>query len=92
MSEQNRYRIARDYKKETGEWRGWIEDVWRETANTWQETSRKRLHEDSPPGSYQVLSETPSEDGQSGIIQTQYTPPDFWVAAKVKATLIDKLY
>ena len=99
MSEQNRYRIAWNYKSsENEEWAGWKNSspfrknsVWRETADTWQDAIQRWIDYAWPAGEYTVVSETPSEDGKSGTIEIQFVdqPRDFWEGAKIKATLIE---
>ena len=94
MSEQNRYQISFNYKSsETEEWTGWRGSGWLETADTWQDAIRNMLLDEgyAEVGAYQVVSETPSEDGKSGILEIQFNPP-FAVAVaaeKIKATLIE---
>ena len=91
MSEQNRYQIERNIKTATGNWVGWLGDVLGETADTWQDAIHKWLDRDVwTVGEYTVISETPSEDGKSGIIEIQFVDPptSFWEGAKIKATLI----
>ena len=90
MSAQNGYKIARNHKSKNG-WFGWITNsaVWQ--GSNWQEAIQNWLDEhwvEDVSGGYQVVSETPSEDGRSGIIEMQLDPPGFWVGAKIKATLI----
>ena len=92
MSEQNNYRIALNHKsRETEEWEGWKNsDYWRETADTWQDAIRECLDDTAEEEEYTVVAETPSEDGQSGIIEIQfYQPSDFYAGVKIKATLIE---
>ena len=91
MSEQNRYQISVNYKSSfTEEWAGWGQDVVWETADTWQEAINQWLDFAWAERSYQVASDTPSAGGKSGIIEIQFDPPAiFYVAAKVKATLIE---
>ena len=85
MSEQNRYRLSREYKNE---W--WIDDekyVWMR-ADSWQNAIHTWL--ENWGISYQLVSETPSEDSKSGIIEIQFDPPrDFLLGVKIKATLIE---
>ena len=88
MSKQNRYRIERNYKYKTGGWEGWVE-VWSVSGDTWQDAIRKWVdYMGWIAGSYQVVSETPSEDGRSGITETQFEP-GFYVGVKFKATVIE---
>ena len=91
MSEQNRYRIALNRKtRETEEWEGWKNrDYWRETADNWQDAIQEWLDIFWTAGRYTVISETPSEDGRSGINEIQFDAPYYYVSAKVKATLIE---
>ena len=97
MAEQNRYQITVNYQRsETGEWSGWTKDVWWEAANTWQYAIKNMLESailDGEIGLYQVLSETPAADGQSGIIEIQFDPPtmkfeppDYYAIWRIKAT------
>ena len=89
MSEQNRYQISWNEKNKR-EWTGWSDSDWILPADNWQDAIQKGLDNSWaswPP--YKVASETPSEDGRSGIITIQYNPPEFWVEAKIKATLIE---
>ena len=86
MSGQNRYRIYRNYKSH-----GWDGGEW--TGDTWQDAIRDWLDEywiSAWGGPYQVMSETPSEDGRSGSMYIQHklrsgSVPDH----QVKATLIE---
>ena len=93
MSGQNRYRIERDYKKVTGErrgWKGWIDDDYHETADTWQNAIHQWVDDMWwRTGEYQVVSETQTEDGRSGIIEITFREAGLWVEVKVKATLIE---
>ena len=89
MSEQNRYRIYRNYKSEQ-EWRGWLKDVLVETADTWQDAIQKWSDHFFGAGEYTVVAETPSADGRSGIMEIE----DHWpgiglVVRKIKAILIE---
>ena len=88
MSEQNSYRIVCDYKRHT-EWSGWIDNHWWSAADTWQDAIQKWLDRAWPAEDYTVVSETPSGDGRSGIIEIQFAPTGFNAAAKVKATIIE---
>ena len=90
MSEQNRYRIDRYYQKATGEWRSWVDDGSHETADTWQDATRKWLDDMGwIDGECQVIAKTPSEDSKSGTIEIQFDTPGVWVRAKIQATLIE---
>ena len=90
MSEQNRYRIASCYRTKQGAESGWIRSFGAWSGATWQDAIRKRLDDiEGIVGSYQVVSETPSEDGRSGVIETQFDPTDWWVGAQMKATIIE---
>ena len=92
MVAQNRYRISRNYKTKQGWSRAeWIDDDSCRTADTWQEAIQKWVDDVRRlAGAYQVISETPSEDTLSGIIEIQLVPAmSFWAGAKFKATLID---
>ena len=84
MSEQNNYRISWTYKSsKTEEWRDshWLVDM----ADNWQDAIHTWLENWGVP--YQVVSETPSEDSKSGIIEIQFDPPQrLVVGAKIKAT------
>ena len=95
MPAQKRYRIDRNYKRrETGEWTGWagptalLFGLW---ADTWQGAIKKWIARDWAAEEYTVVSETPSEDDKSGIIEIQLDTPLSvkWVGAKFEATLID---
>ena len=100
MSEQNRYRIEHDYKTEKG-WSGWVSWPVAWSGDTWQSVISKRLKDiEGIVGSSKVtvVSEIPSEDGRSGIIETQLerpgwwvevNQPDWWEEVKIKATLIE---
>ena len=90
MSAQNRYQIASNYKdRGTWEWRGWGKS-WLETADTWQDATPKWIDHFLPGADYTVVSETPSEDSKSGIIEIQFDPPQpFCLGVKIKATLIE---
>ena len=90
MSEQNRYRIAINYKdRETEEWAGWRDKhFWRKTADNWQDAIQECI-DYAGPAEYTVVAETPSEDGKSGIIEIDFGPTDFWAGLKIKATLVE---
>ena len=73
---------------------GWCHegDFWE--GHTWQEAIRHFLEDDWAKdlyAPYQVMSEQPSEDGQSGIMYIKgYTLPNYFVLIKkVKATPIE---
>ena len=88
MSEQNKYRIERNYKNEQG-WSGWTPvDTW--SGDTWQDAIQHRLDDDNfgMAGTYKSVSETPSEDGRSGIIEILIDPGCYDIKAKIRATLI----
>ena len=88
MSEQKRYRIERQYKREAG-WSGWIDDDIVLPGGKWQDATQKWLNE-LWYGLYTVVAETPSEDGQSGIIEIQFNQQEgFWFGTKIKATPIE---
>ena len=91
MSEQNRYRTARNYKsRKTGEWTGWIDKFFGETADTWQDAIQKWIDRYWPTEEYTVVSETYSEDSKTGITEIQFDPQQrFWLGVKIKATLIE---
>ena len=79
MSEQNLYKISCESKDKSGRSR-W--DEGKGPGDTWQDAIRDWLWDVS----YQVVSETPSEDGRSGSMEiTQNTPPGRLLA---KATII----
>ena len=90
MSEQNRYRIEYNFQRATGVWRGWTEagrrwemaDTWQNAIHQWVDDMGWWWHDEC-----QVVSETPSEDGRSGIIETQVALPSGVVGANFKATL-----
>ena len=87
MSEQNRYRMSHEYKDG-----GWIDrdDVGVWAGDTWLGATQEWIDRYWPSEEYTVVSETPSEDGRSGILEIQFdTPPRFWLGVKIKATLID---
>ena len=94
MPEQNSYQMSANYKNEQG-WSGWTPvDIW--SGDTWQDAIKTWLLDIGwwrRPWSlgveYTVVSETPSEDGRSGILVTQFDPTGFNTAAKIKATIID---
>ena len=100
MSAQNRYQIARNYKsRETEEWVGWRDNYYgpmaeyygAEPACTWRDAIQGWLDRGWASGCYTVVSETPSEDGQSGTIEIQFNPPRrFCLGVKIKATLIEE--
>ena len=84
MSGKNRYQIQCDYQHKTGDWEAleatepWYWDTWQDAIHNWLTSS------------YEVLSETPSEDGRSGIIEIQLDPSVYYYkGAKVTATLIE---
>ena len=89
MVAQNRYRIERNYKSEQG-WSGsgWIDDDSWETADTWQEAIQKWVDGNWGVGTYEMVSETPSEDGRSGTTEMLIKPIELLLAT-IKATLID---
>ena len=92
MSEQNRYRIDRNYKsRETEKWTGWWGPTpWRAKADTWQGAIKKWIARDWPAEEYTVVAETPPEDIKSGIIEIQFDPQHrFFLGAKIKATLVE---
>ena len=85
MPGQNRYNISYDVWDE-----GWDEDydVWK--GNTWQDAIHNWT--DGWMDSYTVLSETPSEDGRSGLLMIQEDKTwraNTFLVWKVKATVID---
>ena len=88
MSEQNHYTISCDYKDRRGVWIGWI-DYGGGTGDTWQDAiHNSALGVALRP--YKVLSETPSKDMRSGVIEMSETPlPKPQVLRRVKATIID---
>ena len=91
MSEQNRYQIEQNFQRRTGEWGGWTKALSWKNEDTWQDTIHQWIDDmlfwwrDQ----YTVVSEKPSEDGRSGIIEIQVDLPNRRLAAKIKATLID---
>ena len=86
MSEQNRYQIECNYKHH-GQWEGWLA-VGVCPGDTWKDASRIWI--DERLGTHRAgRSETPSEDGRSGIIEIQLYPSGSYMAAKVKATIIE---
>ena len=89
MSEQNNYRIVCDYKSsETEKWAGWRGGVV-DMADTWQDAIHEWI-DNVWAAEYTVVSENPSEDSKSGIIEIQFDPPQpFWLGAKIKATHIE---
>ena len=91
MSARNRYHISGGREEDTG-WSGFMNEGGWWTGDTWQDAIRNMLEQDWEEdwyGSYQVVSETPSADGRSGIIELQVEPPGAVVGAKYKATLIE---
>ena len=87
MAKQNRYQISRS-DNECPEW-NISSDVW--SGDTWQDAIQQWLKNDRIKATtYQVASETPSEDGRSGITEIQFYPADFFVDVRwyLKATLI----
>ena len=75
MSEQNRYRIDGTYRYQDGYTEGWQAcGVW--PGDTWQDAIQKLLEYwyKNIDVSYQVVSEKPSEDGRSGIMEIQHVP------------------
>ena len=94
-AEQNSYQMSCSYESER--WSGhWIKSDWSdwmETADNWQDAAQKGIDGIAPVGSksglYQVLSETPSGEGRSGIIDIQFDPPRLWRRAKVRANIIE---
>ena len=90
MSEQNNYRIAWNYKKETGEWTGWKNVAWWETEANWQDAIHEWIDYAWVASEYTWVTATPSKDGKSGILEIQFDTPGDWVAgAKIRATLIE---
>ena len=85
MSEQNRYQVSYAYYKDLGP--DWFEDRLR-VADTWQDAIYNWLEErfSALDYSYQVVSETPSEDGRSGIMEITDDPQ---LMGQVKATIIE---
>ena len=59
MSEQNRYRIAINYKdRETEEWAGWRDKhFWRKAADNWQDAIQEWIDYDWAAEEYTVVSE-----------------------------------
>ena len=90
MSEQNNYRIAWNYKsRETEEWTRWRDNHWSAAADNWKDAIQEWIDDAWTAEEYTVVSETPSEDSRSGIIEIQFDPPQpFCVGVKIKATLI----
>ena len=90
MSEQNNYQIESHYKKERGWLSGWVGNYGGGTADTWQEAIQDWLDWAWLWDKYTVVSETPSEDNKSGIIEIQFDPPQrFLLGAKIKATFVE---
>ena len=91
MSAQNSYRLDSSYKRPTG-WSGWVGGSGLWPGVTWRDAIQKWLDECWIEGSYKVVSETPSEDHRSGIIEIQVdSEPDFWVGVKIKSTLLEEV-
>ena len=88
MSEQNNYRIALKHKRrEAEEWAGWRNSVRLLTsADNWQDAIQECLDDIAPAVEYTVVSENPSEDGKSGIIEIQFGPTNVCAGMKIKAT------
>ena len=89
MGEQNRYLMSGRY--DTSEWFDvvvWLEETWQDAIHTWLNAY---WHEGwGKDGGYHVISETPSEDGRSGMIEIKEDPgTNAWKLKKVKATLIE---
>ena len=68
MLKQNSYRIVCDYKRHA-EWSGWIDNDSVRTGYNWQDAIQKLLDDRLISDAYKVVSETPLEDGRSGIIE-----------------------
>ena len=92
MAEQNHYQIS--YESPPTEDQCFTVGV--RPGDTWQQAIHNWLAEDwykdagiSYQGhgisSYEVVSETPSEDGKSGVMAIW---EELWLVAKIKATLI----
>ena len=87
MSEQNSYRITRKHKVS-----GWYQGD-RRRGETWQDVIQGWLKErdkDLADVSYQLVAETPSEDGKSGsmVVHKKLSSGNV-MDYKIKATLID---
>ena len=93
MSTQNRYNISFVHKaKEQAQYGdAWTDSsiIW--TGNTWQAACQKWIAEMMKQ--HEVLSETPSEDSRSGIMEIKEPMPHGWdnycVFWKIKANIID---
>ena len=85
MSEQKEYEIAFEVKHKEG-WRRTavrVGDTWQEALHGWLEDAYK-----ARGGPYQILSEKPSDDGRSGIMEISEDPlPTVGSLGRVKATL-----
>ena len=82
----NIYKISYDYTDcDYADEVGWHE-VGVGYGNTWQDAIKNWLWDTS----YKVISETPSEDGRSGIMEIHQTPPpEVFGWNQVQATFID---
>ena len=90
-SEQNLYKISCEHNDKDG-WfyeGSWMADTWQDAIQNWRDEKRK-----TRGVTFQMLSEAPSEDGRSGIMEV--TPDDIlpaWdylvSAQQVKATIVE---
>ena len=88
LSEPNRYSINATYKGDRGwSWEGAADGAtWKDAIINWLEATSK-----SRNFSYQVISESPAEDGKSGVLELKQdtTLPDFVVPGHVRADLLE---
>ena len=92
MSEQNSYKM---WRKSPGDptMPGWCR-VEGQKADTWQDAIRNEVEATCGTGalfdSYQIMSETPSDDGRSGIMDvTRYTKSGAQFDDYFKAVIIE---
>ena len=87
MSEQKSYEISYEYQPAKWRWDCWVPgDTWQDAIHNWLE----RRHKGWEVPLYQVISETPSEDGLSGIMEIteDKKPESFLVVRNINATII----
>ena len=87
MSALKSYQMSCAYKDKDGWWKAgvWAGDTWQGAINHWLE-----YWKEGRDILCQVVSEKPSEDGRSGLMEVTEVPPDpQWTLSKVKATLIE---
>ena len=87
MSAQNRYLISCK-STDASEWDD-VDDLW--PGDTWQDAIRRWIDEywvEDMSGVYQSMSETPLEDGRSGILEIRGHSPGSVLDVNIQATLI----